>query len=93
MSRDTLRAGAVVHRGLSAQMEQSFLFARLRLRGLSGANNEVLLTATVQNLGQLATLLCRAPPCATTISNVQRKRPVASGVGVGADAPTPPPYR
>jgi hypothetical protein len=29
---------------------------------LSGAKDEVLLTATAQNLKRLATLLCRAPP-------------------------------
>jgi len=35
---------------------------RLRLRGLSGAKDEVLLTATAQNLRRLAKLLSRAPP-------------------------------
>jgi hypothetical protein len=35
---------------------------RLRLRGLSGANDEVLLTATAQNLRRLAKLVCRSPP-------------------------------
>src|SRR5436190_17055619 len=34
----------------------------LRLRGLSGAKDEVLLTAIAQNLRRLAKLLCRAPP-------------------------------
>jgi hypothetical protein len=42
---------------------------RLRLRGLSGAKDEVLLTATAQNLRRLAKFLCRPPPaslaCAT----------------------------
>jgi transposase len=37
---------------------------RLRLRGLSGARDEVLLTATAQNLRRLAKLLCRTPPLA-----------------------------
>jgi hypothetical protein len=35
---------------------------RFRLRGLSGVRDEVLLTATAQNLRRLAKLLCRAPP-------------------------------
>ena len=34
---------------------------RLRLRGLSGARDEVLLTATAQNLRRLAKFICRAP--------------------------------
>ncbi len=47
-----------------AHMKRIFKLDRLRLRGLSGANDEVLLTATVQNLRRLAKLL-RAPPPAT----------------------------
>ncbi len=35
---------------------------RLRLRGLSGAKDEVLLTATAQNLQRLVKFLCRPPP-------------------------------
>jgi transposase len=35
---------------------------RLRLRGLNGARDEVLLTATAQNLRRVAKLLWRAPP-------------------------------
>jgi hypothetical protein len=35
---------------------------RLRLRGLSGAKDDVLLTATAQNLRRLAKLLRCAPP-------------------------------
>jgi hypothetical protein len=35
---------------------------RLRLRGLSGANDEFLLAATVQNLRRLAKLCSQAPP-------------------------------
>ena len=34
---------------------------RLRLRGLSGAKDEVLLTATAQNLRRLAKLIWRPP--------------------------------
>ncbi len=35
---------------------------RLRLRGLSGARDEFLLTATVQNLKRLANRTARPPP-------------------------------
>ena len=38
---------------------------RFRLRGLSGVRDEVLLTATAQNLMRLVKFLCRAPPAAT----------------------------
>ena len=37
-------------------------FHRLRLRGLSGARDEVLLTATAQNLRRLAKFMYRGPP-------------------------------
>jgi transposase len=47
---------------LFAHMKRILKFDRLRLRGLSGAKDEVLLTATAQNLRRLAKLLCRAPP-------------------------------
>jgi len=45
-----------------AHMKRIFKLDRLRLRGLSGAKDEVLLTATVQNLRRLAKFLCRPPP-------------------------------
>ena len=45
-----------------AHMKHILKFDRLRLRGLSGAKDEVLLTAIAQNLRRLAKLLCRAPP-------------------------------
>jgi hypothetical protein len=45
-----------------AHMKRILKFDRLRLRGLSGAKEEVILTATAQNLRRLAKLLCRAPP-------------------------------
>jgi IS5 family transposase len=52
-----------------AHMKRIFKLDRLRLRGLSGAKDEVLLTATAQNLRRLAKFLCRPPPaslaCAT----------------------------
>src|ERR1700683_2020439 len=45
-----------------AHMKRILRLDRLRLRGLSGVRDEVLLTATAQNLRRLARLLCRAPP-------------------------------
>jgi len=45
-----------------AHMKRILRLDRLRLRGLSSAKDEVLLTATAQNLRRLAKLLCRAPP-------------------------------
>ncbi len=45
-----------------AHMKRIFRLDRLRLRGLSGVKDEVLLTATAQNLRRLVKLLCRAPP-------------------------------
>ena len=49
-----------------AHMKRIFKLDRLRLRGLSGAKDEVLLTATAQNLRRLAKFLCRAPPTPAT---------------------------
>ena len=43
-----------------AHMKRILRLDRLRLRGLGGARDEVLLTATAQNLRRLAKLLCRA---------------------------------
>jgi IS5 family transposase len=45
-----------------AHMKRIFKLDRLRLRGLSGAKDEVLLTATAQNLRRLVKFLCRPPP-------------------------------
>jgi len=45
-----------------AHMKRILRLDRLRLRGLSGARDEVLLTATAQNLRRLVKLLYRAPP-------------------------------
>jgi hypothetical protein len=45
-------------------MKRILQLDRLRLRGLSGARDEVLLTATAQNLRRLAKLLCHPPPLA-----------------------------
>jgi hypothetical protein len=49
-----------------AHMKRILRLDRLRLRGLSGARDEVLLTATAQNLRRLAKLLCRSPPSYAT---------------------------
>ena len=45
-----------------AHMKRIFRLDRLRLRGLNGVRDEVLLTAIAQNLRRLAKLLCHAPP-------------------------------
>jgi transposase len=45
-----------------AHMKRILRLDRLRLRGLSGARDEVLLTATAQNLRRLVRFLCHAPP-------------------------------
>ena len=47
-----------------AHMKRILRLDRLRLRGLSGAKDEVLLTATAQNLRRLAKFICWPPPLA-----------------------------
>jgi len=47
---------------LFGEAKHSHAMIRLRLRGLSGAKDEFLLTATVQNLKRLANLATRPPP-------------------------------
>jgi DDE family transposase len=47
-----------------AHMKRILKLDRLRLRGLSGVKDEVLLTATAQNLRRLVKFLCRPPPIA-----------------------------
>jgi transposase len=47
-----------------AHMKRILRLDRLRLRGLSGASDEVLLTATAQNLRRLVKFICRPPPSA-----------------------------
>ena len=47
-----------------AHMKRIFKLDRLRLRGLSGAKDEVLMTATAQNLRRLVKFLSRPPPLA-----------------------------
>jgi len=44
-----------------AHMKRILKLDRLRLRGLSGARDEVLLTAIAQNLRRLAKLIWRSP--------------------------------
>jgi hypothetical protein len=51
-----------------AHMKGIHKLNRLRLRGLNGAKDEVLLTATAQNLRRLAKLLFPAPPRSATLS-------------------------
>ena len=45
-------------------MKRILKLDRLRLRGLSGARDEVLLVATAQNLRKLAQYVGRPPPMA-----------------------------
>jgi len=47
---------------LFAHMKRILKLDRLRLRGMSGARDEFLLTATVQNLRRMAKLLSQPPP-------------------------------
>ena len=47
---------------LFAHMKRILKLDRLRLRGLSGARDEVLLVATAQNLRKLAKHVERPPP-------------------------------
>jgi hypothetical protein len=47
---------------LFAHMKRILKLDRLRLRGMSGAHDEFLLTATVQNLRRTAKLLSQPPP-------------------------------
>lgn len=47
---------------LFAHLKRILRFDRLRMRGLSGANDEFLLAATVQNLRKLAMLRAQGPP-------------------------------
>ena len=45
-------------------MKRILRLDRLQLRGYDGAKDEVLLTATAQNLRRLVKFLCRPPPIA-----------------------------
>ena len=69
-TRDLMETEAYYHSGINRkQIERLFgeaknilSMVRLRLRGLSGAQDEFLLTATVQNLKRLANHSIRSPP-------------------------------
>jgi transposase len=54
-------ADASSHRGVSKAQEVDWA-DRLRLRGLTGANDEFTLAAAVQNLRRMAKLVAQAPP-------------------------------
>lgn len=47
---------------LFGEAKRNMAMTRLRLRGITGAKDEFLLTATVQNLKRLAKLVSRPPP-------------------------------
>ena len=47
-----------------AHLKRNLSFRRLRLRGITGAADEFLLAATVQNLKKLARFLAHRPPIA-----------------------------
>ena len=47
---------------LCAHLKRILKLERLRLRGLSGANDEFILAATAQNLRRMAKLLSQLPP-------------------------------
>ena len=47
---------------LFAHMKRILKLDRLRLCGMSGAHDELLLTATVQNLRRMTKLLSQSPP-------------------------------
>jgi transposase len=51
---------------LFAHLKRHLGFERLRLRGLSGANDEFLMAASVQNLRRLAKLAAIPPPASAT---------------------------
>ena len=51
---------------LFGNVKRNLALTKLRLRSLSGAGDEFLLTATVQNLRRLAKLTVIPPPCPMT---------------------------
>ena len=54
---------------LFGEVKHNLAFTRLRLRGLAGAEDEFLLSATVQNLKRLVKLAPIPPPVPITASN------------------------
>ncbi len=65
--RKTRRQRKIVEM-LFAHMKRILKMDRLRLRGLSGANDEFLLTATAQNLRRMAKVLGTGPPVNTEMA-------------------------
>ena len=61
-----------------AHMKRIFKLDRLRLRGLSGAKDEVLLTATAQNLRRLVKFLCRPPPSPQSLARRSGATPASN---------------
>lgn len=53
---------------LFAHLKRVLKLDRLRLRGITGANDEFLLAATAQNLRRLAQLLAQPPPSCRTVA-------------------------
>ena len=51
-----------------AHMKRILKLDRFRLRGLNGVRDEVLLTATAQNLRRLAKLFYRLPPAISVVT-------------------------
>ena len=58
-----------------AHMKRILRLDRLRLRGLSGARDEVLLTATAQNLRRLVKLLSRSATAGSCLPSLGVLRP------------------
>jgi hypothetical protein len=65
-------------------MKRILKLDRLRLRGLSSAKDEVLLTATAQNLKRLAKLLYRAPPPVAAVLQVFSHRQLLANAAIAA---------
>jgi Transposase DDE domain len=88
--RFTFRGADVVSRRERKKIERRFAHMkrilrldRLRLRGLSRVRDEVLLTATAQNLRRVAELVCRATPRAVpTAPKTDSLTAKALGLGV-----------
>ena len=57
---------------LFAHIKRILKLDRLRLRGMSGAHDEFLLTATVQNLRRIAKLLSQPPPGSRIVAPVRQ---------------------
>jgi Transposase DDE domain len=89
--RFTFRGADVVSRRERKKIEMRFAHMkrilrldRLRLRGLSRVRDEVLLTATAQNLRRVAKLVCRATPRAVPTA---RKTDSLTAKALGIEVP------